>query len=1734
MTEISIASKKTIFVNTFKDPDEPEAAISKNNQKEKYLYDYIVEKQPNADSDGDEHITFDEYTKLYSLNMSSVTDIEGLSYRHRFINAPDSEKFCKELVANRAHARLKDLLLNGVYDGVFYDGVIHYGEIHDNLAKIIDGIVSKSDYLQSIRNSLRLLDFIENRDILGGDKAKTIELIDNCSINYQDENGYTAAHHLVLKSEDPVFLEKLSQAGADFNIMDYYGWNPYQIAKTSVNDYREYTSGWFQSKKILEALEKLAPNCDKTIPFWAPPPPLATFASLAGLPSPSGLEDARVWKQPGAPIHLFADISNDTHSDTTYYIQFSCAGNGLEGHAAVLLFSGDAKETVYDCGTGLYNWNPAQKYAASFGPQSDLVAGDQVYSSKAALDKYRKDLEVYSGLLPREVATGIISESKYTKTIKISKKDYEELRERILQEGQAHRNSFYSLQVFYQTYLGWFDSLRECVPGLGLDLGIYSYEQPPAENNSLPLSSLSRILSAKKKTTLDFDTASMQNIIRSYNFLKFEQVDNSIPPRQVTIPENTDLSIGNIDKYQGDFPLREYKSRPTGRGTVIYDTPRVLFYNNEKYFVKSYTGSIVSGAPDGLGTITFSKNPDSGEIYTFCGQFKAGQINGSGYFSKGEELLEAGSYANGARNGRCLLYKKGKIVSAGLFKNNKQIAEDTSSDEAGTIHFNDYGAVNFQDIVLIKDTYVGELAGGRPNGIGTLYCSMDFETWKERFLRSGDFNSDTFLQKLYDSRNAASYYPFREARNFEVWKKMLKTDKEQFLFMEYLIAAATSPIKYTGEFKDGQITGYGEWSNTSEVFEKGFYKDGLRQGECSLYSNGLVSYVGIFDKGNYADGKFNRFERNKDGDKNSRVWIGERINGKENNVTVQDLPMVYKEVNESNGLQTVLTILGNNGVLTVTDKDGTTLYSVTGPIHSIKKDLWQVGPSWIPANNFGFLFGGYCEITFRDGINLKGYFDGGDFKGTVVVEFANGDTLTGNYDPAKKYIFGNARFTPVGTSDSFAQDVYVDANGAFRYRYMPKGSNAWFDFFALPEKAIEVAIKTIKEATKGIAKIVDLAVDGAEIFVKESWKELSTAAEKIEKEAQRANKKLVNLEKKAIFAVTSPITNNIDELKFIDTVLDRAINMQNVATTMEIALFNPKNVYKVDTYRTAYNGFKVETMKTVRDVVRLHNEIAGEFSEEILGRISGDMEKWMNKYIALTDKAVDYADAIASFESMCMIVMTTVGSYVGGPLGAAAAKLLVEEFIMNKKQSVGDMLKGFAIGVASGYAAQFAAAGTVKNLSSVDMKNYIANMANSVTKQLTEKIGNKYLNGGSFSSQDVIAALLTSAATIDENKLTANALDAVIKKDIVPGILEGKSINFDAMVESAMQGSIDGAVNATIAKEVAAAIPEKYKDLDKALFAKMADMFTGITELTDALASSKESAGTSYSYIAKENFSLLPEKEKNFYLSNPGLLYTLDENPFMTSNPNQYTWEQSLLLTELYYPAAVAAFVPNPSSAASTSSDDYLKQLKQSYVDKMKGNSKYWNDRYSFLNNGDAAGLMDQFFTDIINYKSGNQANISPDNRFFLQEFEDWYNGYCSYNPPKYDNYHTNLYVKDFKSNIDFNIDESVVEVAKKIGHEIGQPYLVVSEARRDISSNIGATNSLHYDGLAIDIHLPPGSSDKYAEIALRCGASAVGVYKWGIHIDTRPLPEGQQPYRFTWKDGVSSGDIPGKPDLYK
>ena len=89
-------------------------------------------------------------------------------------------------------------------------------------------------------------------------------------------------------------------------------------------------------------------------------------------------------------------------------------------------------------------------------------------------------------------------------------------------------------------------------------------------------------------------------------------------------------------------------------------------------------------------------------------------------------------------------------------------------------------------------------------------------------------------------------------------------------------------------------------------------------------------------------------------------------------------------------------------------------------------------------------------------------------------------------------------------------------------------------------------------------------------------------------------------------------------------------------------------------------------------------------------------------------------------------------------------------------------------------------------------------------------------------------------------------------------------------------------------------------------------------------------------------------------------------------------------------------------------------------------------------------------------------------------------------------------------------IDMSMVKIADKIREKIGKPITINSGLRcKTHNANVGGvSNSQHLYGNAADLGCPSGCTPtQMASIAedIMGDTGGIGIYSWGIHIDTRP-----------------------------
>ena len=89
------------------------------------------------------------------------------------------------------------------------------------------------------------------------------------------------------------------------------------------------------------------------------------------------------------------------------------------------------------------------------------------------------------------------------------------------------------------------------------------------------------------------------------------------------------------------------------------------------------------------------------------------------------------------------------------------------------------------------------------------------------------------------------------------------------------------------------------------------------------------------------------------------------------------------------------------------------------------------------------------------------------------------------------------------------------------------------------------------------------------------------------------------------------------------------------------------------------------------------------------------------------------------------------------------------------------------------------------------------------------------------------------------------------------------------------------------------------------------------------------------------------------------------------------------------------------------------------------------------------------------------------------------------------------------------DIDMNMVKIADEIRHRIGKPIQINSGIRcKTHNANVGGvSNSQHLYGNAADLGCPTGCTpEQMASIAeeIMGDTGGIGIYPWGIHIDTR------------------------------
>lgn len=303
-----------------------------------------------------------------------------------------------------------------------------------------------------------------------------------------------------------------------------------------------------------------------------------------------------------------------------------------------------------------------------------------------------------------------------------------------------------------------------------------------------------------------------------------------------------------------------------------------------------YTGEFWDSEKSGYGSYIWKETD-----FVYQGEFKYDLIEGQGvyYFDKKQKYV--GEFKNGMRHGEGMIFdKKGKVTSQGIFENDAYLGAISyygqSADATGCLHGDceeGYGLYRYTE----GDRYFGDHANGTREGFGTYYFQNGNKyigEWKNGaidgfgvfYWADGAKYIGHFTQTTKNGYGV--YYYSDGTKSIGVWendvyqyskngmlasndyKRCISGDCENG-FGEYLFESGY----YKGEWKDGYMSGKGDYIFDSGDFYTGQWSENKRNGEGIFYFTEGGRFEGGF-KNQYLHGEGIRYYN--DGLKQEGYW----------------------------------------------------------------------------------------------------------------------------------------------------------------------------------------------------------------------------------------------------------------------------------------------------------------------------------------------------------------------------------------------------------------------------------------------------------------------------------------------------------------------------------------------------------------------------------------------------------------------------------------------------------------------------------------------------------------------------------------------------------------------------------------------------------------------------------------------------------------------------------------------
>ena len=204
-------------------------------------------------------------------------------------------------------------------------------------------------------------------------------------------------------------------------------------------------------------------------------------------------------------------------------------------------------------------------------------------------------------------------------------------------------------------------------------------------------------------------------------------------------------------------------------------------------------------------------------------------------------------------------------------------------------------------------------------------------------------------------------------------------------------------------------------------------------------------------------------------------------------------------------------------------------------------------------------------------------------------------------------------------------------------------------------------------------------------------------------------------------------------------------------------------------------------------------------------------------------------------ENLGKITLIYFAAMVGGPAGSALINVLYDKFVLGYEMDGDDILKGFAIGAAAGYAAQEIPylVGGEATPDAAQYSDYLAKASSHVTQNLVTDLGGITLNSESYTSRDFFKSLAEGMAVIETgDSYLENVIESTLQGGLqetsiqaVENDLNFKKIDFDRVEIAIYEHMAQGITTESIHLVLEEIVPDNWKRLDRELWDELVAIY---------------------------------------------------------------------------------------------------------------------------------------------------------------------------------------------------------------------------------------------------------------------------------------------------------------------